>query len=115
MIKVTVDTGNYKVSAKKIEDIASKTLLANGVKEDADVNITIVDEETMNELNKKYYKNDNTLHPIFTFPETLEKSDFVFPPDNILHLGQIAILATNEKKVLGLVEHGCLHLVGIHH
>lgn len=127
MITVTITKqGNFPVSAKKIRDIVKKTLTDNGMVSDSVVDVAIVGHTKMDELNKKYYKDEKYEHPIFTFPEG-QKSDFNFPPDGKIHLGQIviswkmAIDTANEKNKLiddvicELAEHGSLHLLGIHH
>jgi probable rRNA maturation factor len=127
MITVTVSKqGSLPVNSKKIKDVVKKTLEENGIVSDAEVNVAIVGKAKMDELNKKYYKDEVYEHPIFTFPEG-EGGDFSFPPDGKIHLGQIVINypmvveTANEKNKLiddvacELAIHGCLHLVGIHH
>lgn len=128
MIDVTIyKQSNFAVSAKKIKDIVKKTLTENGIVSDADVEVAIVSRETIDKLNKKYYKDEIYEHPIFTFPETLDNNEFSFPPDEKIHLGEIVIsypLAVDEAReknkliddvICELAEHGSLHLVGIHH
>ncbi len=127
MISVSVyKQSNYPVSSKKVKDVVKKTLIENGIVSDTNVDIAIVGREKMDELNKKYYKDEVYEHPIFTFPE-VQSEDFNFPPDDKIHLGQIVIsypmaLETAKEKnklidevVCELVEHGSLHLLGIHH
>lgn len=129
MISVNVvKQSNYPASVKKIKEAAVRTLEENGIVSDALVDISLVGREKMEEINKKYYKDEVYEHPIFTFPEMGGGPDsFVFPPDGKIYLGQIvinypmAIETANEKNrliddVVGdLIIHGCLHLVGIHH
>lgn len=128
MIEITVTKqSTFPVSVKKIKDTARKTLEDNGIVSDAEVSVAVVGKEKMDELNKKYYKDEKYDHPIFTFPESLSNGDFAFPPDNKIHLGQIIIsypmavsAARSDNKLIDdiicdLVIHGCLHLVGIHH
>lgn len=127
MIQISVSKqSNFAVSSKKIKDIVRKTLEDNGIKSDAEVDVAVVGKEKMDELNAKYYKDEIYDHPIFTFPEG-DSSNFNFPPDGKMHLGQIvisypmAVSSANEKNmfiddvVCELAAHGCLHLVGIHH
>jgi rRNA maturation RNase YbeY len=127
MITVSIyKQSNYPISSKKVKDIIKKTLLDNGIISDTTVDVAIVGKAKMDELNKKYYKDEKYEHPIFTFPE-ISGDDFSFPPDGKIHLGQIvisypmAISAANEKGklidevVCELAEHGSLHLLGIHH
>ncbi|SRR5258708_2711105 len=127
MIEVSIfKEEKYPLNSKKIESTVRNTLSKNGVSENAFVEVAIVGEKKMDELNEKYYKDKVYMHPIFTFPATLE-SKFSFPPDGKKHLGQIVISykmameTANEKKISiddvieSLVEHGCLHLIGKHH
>lgn len=132
MITVTVTKqSNFAVSTKKIKDVIKKTLTENGIVSDSLVDVAIVGREKMDELNKEYYKDEIYEHPVFTFTETMsagqDSSQFVFPPDGKIHLGQIvinypmAIETANEKNQLiddvicQLAEHGALHLLGINH
>ena len=127
MISVSVfKGGNFPVNTKKLKEVVTNTLEANGIVSDCVVDVAIVGEKKMEELNEKYYKDEVYMHPVFTFPDN-EGPDFNFPPDSKLHLGQIvisypmAVESANEKNkmiddVIGeLAEHSCFHLLGIHH
>jgi probable rRNA maturation factor len=117
---------NYPVSAAKIKKRLSIFLEKNGIVSDADVSVAIIGEKKMMEIVKKYLK-DNKIHNVLSFTPTEVKSNFVYPPDGVIHLGEIIICysaALNEAKmenvliddkVCELVEHGALHLLGIHH
>ncbi|GEM_PF-3092169 len=113
MICINVNTGGYEISFKRIEEAIVKTLKENNIF-DALVDVAIVDKDKMDELNKKYYKDEVYEHPIFTFTEN-KTDDFVFPPDLKNYLGQIVILNDKEEVLVDLAKHGTLHLVGIHH
>lgn len=132
MIQVSViKQSQYAVDSKKIKEAVVKTLEANGIVSDCEVEVAIVGEAKMEELNKEYYKDEVYMHPIFTFPETEDAKDtngpFVFPPDGKLHLGEIVISYPQavekaretgkliDEVICDLAEHGALHLVGIHH
>lgn len=127
MIQVLITKqGDYSLSLERIKDIARKTLGFHGVVDDSSVDIAFVDRKKMDELNRKYYKDHIYEHPVFTFPESGDNK-FVFPPNGKKYLGQIVInysMATETAKkdyksvedvILSLVEHGCLHLAGVHH
>ncbi|SRR5258708_27905265 len=127
MISVTVyKQSNFPVNSKKVKEVISKTLTENGIVSDTEVNVAIVGKQKMDELNKKYYKDEIYEHPIFTFPES-DNKEFNFPPDGKIHLGQIvisypmAVETANENNklidevVCELAEHGAKHLLGIHH
>ena len=86
----------------------------------------------MLDLSKKYLK-DNMLHSVLSFsPDevkglSLKQSEFHYPPDDKLDLGEIVIcfpVALEEAKKEGkrinakieeLMLHAALHLLGIHH
>ncbi len=74
-------------------------------------------------LNEK----DKPSHNVLSFLPEESKKKFVYPPDGVMHLGDIIIcypvafeeakIERNfiEDKVFELVEHGALHLLGEHH
>ncbi len=105
---------DWKINTKKVEEAIQKTLTKHGVTGNHVVNVAIVGEEKMEELNKKYYKDKVYEHPIFTFPVT-KVSDFVFPPGESDHLGEMVLLKNTDEVLCSLAEHGSLHLIGIHH
>lgn len=98
----------------------------SGISSDAEVSVAIVGEAKMLEVGKKYLK-DNSLHNVLSFTPEEAKKDFVYPPDGVIHLGEIIICYPKvleetkmenvliDDKVNELVEHGAMHLLGIHH
>jgi rRNA maturation RNase YbeY len=80
----------------------------------------------MLEIGAKYLK-DKKLHNVLSFVPGEVKKNFVYPPDGIIHLGEIivcypvAVMESGvenvliDQRVYELVEHGALHLLGIHH
>lgn len=127
MITVSIHNfGKYPVSPKKIRARVQKTLTDNGITSDCEAAVALVSREKMKEYVDEYYK-DGEDHPVLAFPTTETKGSFTFPPDNILHIGEIIISypwvkdeanktgKLVEDIVLDLAEHACLHLVGIHH
>ena len=128
MINVFVKkTGNYALSVPKIKNHLRAFLEGRGIVSDADVSVSIVSEKRMKKLAKDYLKEDNGIHNVLSFPFMEDDNDFVEPPDNVLHLGEIIICypkvveeAKKESKLIDdkakeLVEHGALHLLGEHH
>ncbi len=97
---------NYSLDEEKLKKAIHETLIKNNIK-DATIDLAVVGEDKMDEINKKYYKNDNKKHPVFTFPV----SGFF---EN--YLGEI-VIANYEIDARGeeLAAHGTLHLLGIHH
>lgn len=127
MIKVSVNKqSNYPVSSTLIKKRLSLFLQKQGIVSEAEVSVAIVGEKKMMEIGNKFLK-DKKLHNVLSFTPTEVKVNFVFPPDGIIHLGEIVVcypLAVREageenvltnERVCELVEHGALHLLGIHH
>jgi probable rRNA maturation factor len=127
MVNVSVSKqSNYAVSSAVIKKRLSAFLSKHGIVSPAEVSVAIVGEGKMMEIGDKYLK-DRKLHNVLSFTPTETKVNFIFPPDGIIHLGEIVVcypLAVEEageenvltdKRVCELVEHGALHLLGIHH
>jgi ssRNA-specific RNase YbeY (16S rRNA maturation enzyme) len=99
---------------KKLREVLKKKITSN-----ASVSLAFVGKEKMEELVQKYYKEDpqkKYVHPILTFPSAEMRDEFrqKGTPD----LGEIIISyeeVDSEEKLLSLVEHGALHLIGVHH
>lgn len=124
MVKVFVSKqSNYPVGTPKIKKGLANFFSGHGIVSDADVSVAIVGEKKMLDIGKKYLK-DKVVHSVLSF-EAGDK--FRYPPDGKIHLGEIVICypvvvkeaeAENkliDDKVYELVEHGALHLLGIHH
>jgi probable rRNA maturation factor len=128
MIKVYVNKqSSYPVSSPNIKKGLRSFLKEHGIVSDSDVYVHIVGKKKMIDLAKKYLKENGALHNVLTFSDAGFKKEFVYPPGDIIHLGQIFVCypkaveeAKDEnkmiaEKVLELVEHGGLHLLGKHH
>jgi len=127
MIKVNVKKqSNYPISSTKIRKNLKDFLASHGIVSDAEVSVALVGENKMLEIGKKYLK-DKSLHNVLSFTADEIDSKFVFPPDGVIHLGEIIVCypvafeeakkegKLIEEKVMELIEHGALHLLGIHH
>lgn len=127
MIKVIITKqGNYSLNSsaikKKLADFFSK----NGIVSEASVSIAIVGEKKMTDIGNRYLK-DKKLHNVLSFTPSEVKGNFVYPPDGVIYLGEIVVcypVAVHEagfenvlvdEKIYKLIEHGALHLMGIHH
>lgn len=130
MIKVNIyKQSNYPISAVKIKKFINKFFLEHGISSDAEVSVSFVNELKMKELGKKYYKKDppaqvgKIIHSVFSF---VESESMKFPNDKI-NLGEIVVCfpivikeagqenKLIEEKVVELIQHSALHLLGIHH
>lgn len=127
MVKVSVTKqSNYPVGTAKIKNRLAIFLKNQGIVSDAEVSVAIVGEKKMMEVGRKYLK-DKKLHNVLSFTPTETKENFIYPPDGLIHLGEIIVCyaealreakAENvliDEKVCELVEHSALHLLGIHH
>ncbi len=127
MITVLVSKqSNYPVSALKIKKELIGFLQEQGVQSDAQVSVALVSEKTMLDVSKKYLKDD-LLHDVLSFPRMEVQGEFIDSSDGILRLGEILVCYNMayeeakednmpiEQKVIELIKHGALHLLGIHH
>lgn len=127
MIKVSISKqSNYPVKVTVIKKKIAHFLEKQGIVSDSEISIAIVGEKRMMELGKTYLK-DKKLHNVLSFTPSEVKGNFVYPPDGTIHLGEIvvcypeAVREAKEENVLidervyELIEHGALHLLGIHH
>lgn len=127
MISVLVKKqSNYPINTKNIKKHLTTLLEQRGVVSDAEVSVALVGRKKMLDLSKQYL-NDEKMHNVLSFPSDEVKETFVFPPNETIHLGEIVVcypLAVEEAKkeqklvedkVLDLIEHGALHLLGVHH
>lgn len=127
MIKVLITKqSNYPIKTPDIKKKLAKFFGEHGIVSDAEVSVAIVGEKKMAEIGKKYL-NDGKLHNVLSFVPEEEKGEFVYPPGSPINLGEIIVcypLAVKEsvdenvlieERVYELIEHGGLHLMGIHH
>jgi probable rRNA maturation factor len=125
MVKINVTKqSNYPVSGVKVRKYLQKFFNEHGIVSSAECHVSLVGEEKMLSLAKRYYK-DNKLHNVFSFVES-EVKGFIHN-DDVMQLGEIIVCfpvalkeakqegKLIEEKVLELVGHSALHLLGIHH
>lgn len=128
---------NYPVDAIPLKNKLKKFLTKKRVSKDIVISIAIVGESKMKQLGKKYLDETEThpTHNVLSFtasearmPSGLDKKkeQFVYP-DEYVYFGEVVICfpvafeeAKRERKriddkVYELVEHGVVHLMGVHH
>jgi probable rRNA maturation factor len=128
MIKVNVKKqSNFPVSSTKIKKNLKNFLASHGIVSDAEISVALVGENKMLEVGKKYLQDDKSLHNVLSFTADEVDSKFVYPPDGVIRLGEIIVCYPKafeeakkeskliEEKIMELIEHGALHLLGIHH
>jgi probable rRNA maturation factor len=129
VIKVNVEKqSNYPIDVRLLKKRLSDFLKRKGIVSDASISVAIVGEDKMKKLAKTYLKeNPVTVHNVLSFPYMESKEKFVYPPGEAMRLGEIALCFPKikeeakkeniliDEKVGELVEHGAMHLMGIHH
>lgn len=84
----------------------------HGITGDYEVNVFLATIPEIKDLHYKYMASQgyqDEYHAVLSFP--LDKE---LGPDGVTRLGDI-VICDQEKDIESLVEHGCLHLLGIHH
>ena len=85
--------------------VVEKTVREHGITGEYEVGVYRASEEEM----KKLW--DGKTHDVLSFPLDRDQTY----PDGVIRLGDIVVCETDMNRFESLVEHGCLHLVGIHH
>lgn len=122
----------YPVDRKKLRNFLKKILERHNIVDNVQVDISFVGDRKMTALNKEHMKRNGTTN-VLSFPllDDYKRSGgergFVFPPDDILRLGDVVISypqvlkeamvynRTVDEQINKLAEHGLLHLLGEHH
>lgn len=129
MIKVHISKqSNYPISSILLRKRLADFLSRRGIVSDTEVSVYVVGEKKMKDLGKTYLGEKNKpAHSVLSFPFVESDHKFVYPPDDVIRLGEIAIcypVAVSqaseeskliEEKIVELAQHGALHLLGIHH
>ena len=114
----------YKVNRKRIKSAVQFVLEDQNIQTPFEVSIAIVGDRKMRALNKQYRNLDKTAN-ILSFP--LSEGGETKLPSDIMRLGDIVIsypMVIKESaeqdmlvddRVEELVQHGMLHLLGLHH
>lgn len=114
----------YKVNRKSINSKVKGVLKEQQIVGPVEVSIAIVGDRKMRSLNNKYRGKDKTTN-VLSFP--ISEGGATVLPNDTLRLGDVVVSypqmikeAAEEEvmvddKVNELVEHGLLHLLGIHH
>jgi rRNA maturation RNase YbeY len=128
MIKVKVfKQSAYPISSPKIKSALREFLKEKGIVSDAEVSVALVGEVKMFDLAQKYLKEKGILHNVLSFPAKEVRGEFKYPVDKTIQLGEIVVCYPKacqeageegvliEERVIELIKHGALHLLGIHH
>lgn len=121
----------YPVNRQAIRDRINTVLDVRKVRESCYVSVSVVGDRKMKSINKTYRQKDYTTD-VLSFPtydpsQPIEDGGFKQAEEIGLALGDIIVsypyavkIASQKNKFLDevicdLVEHGMLHLLGIHH
>ena len=85
--------------------VVEKTVREHGIMGKYEVGVYQASEDEV----KKLW--DGQPHNVLSFPLELDKTY----PDGVIRLGDIVVCKTDIDRFESLVEHACLHLLGIHH
>lgn len=120
IIKIYADS-RYPIDRKKIRQRVKSVLDSRHVAGPVQIEISMVGDRKMKDLNNKYRKLNQTTD-VLSFP--LEGTN---DQDGVLRLGDIVVswpqarsYAIRANQLISdvaadLIEHGLLHLLGIHH
>jgi rRNA maturation RNase YbeY len=128
MITISITKqSNYPVDSRRLQKVLANFFAKKGIVSDAEASVAIVGEKKMLAISKRYLKGDKSLHTVLSFTPEDSKEKFIYPPENIVHLGDVVICFPAalkeakveekliEEKINELAEHGAMHLLGIHH
>src|ERR1035437_1436807 len=114
----------YKVNRKRIKKVIESVIANNEVAGSVEVSIAVVGDRKMRELSKQYKGEDKTRN-ILSFSQT--EGESIAAPSDVLRLGDVVLSFPQvindavrdemlvDDKVDEFVEHGVMHLLGLHH
>lgn len=114
----------YKVNRKRIKKTVEKVISKNELGGPVEVSVAIVGDRKMRELSRKYKGEDKTRN-ILSFSQA--EGEPMAVPNDTFRLGDIVLSFPQvindavrdevlvDDKVDELVEHGLMHLLGLHH
>jgi len=114
----------YKINRKRIKQAIVNVITKNEISGPVEVSVAIVGDRKMRQLSIKYKGEDKTRN-ILSFSQS--EGEIIKTPKNVLRLGDIVLSFPQvindavrdemlvDDKVDELVEHGLMHLLGLHH
>jgi probable rRNA maturation factor len=114
----------YKINRKRIKKVVESVIAKNEVAGPVEVSVAVVGDRKMRQLSKQYKGEDKTRN-ILSFSQTegesmVVSSDVLRLGDIVLSFPQVINDAVRDEmlvddKVDELIEHGLMHLLGLHH
>lgn len=118
----------YPIERKRLRKTVQKFLSEQGIKHDINVGVIIVGDRKMQELNKKYHQTEGTTDVLsFSQMESTDEDPGEPKLMDLDYLGDVVVSwpqavkqaiernQTVDDEIDFLVQHGLLHLLGIHH
>lgn len=123
MVKVIIiNKKGYKVDADSMVRVVEKALSVLGQNQKTEVVVSLVGETEMAGLHKTYQRTKKVTD-VLSFPLEFDQSY----PDGTVRMGDIVVCyqkaikqaksngKTIQEEIDFLVDHGCRHLMGLHH
>ena len=114
----------YEINKQRIRQTVDRVIDKNEMASPVEVSIAVVGDRKMRDLSKKYKGEDKTRN-VLSFSQT--EGEPVQMPSDILRLGDVVLSFPQvirdasrdemlvDDKVDELIEHGLMHLLGLHH
>lgn len=117
-LEVNADS-RYKFDRKKIRETVLKVLEEQGIKQPVVLSLSVVGERKIRELEKKYFGEDKVTD-VLSFEQGEKMDDKLVLGDVVVCYPEAKRQALKFNRLLDdeiefLVNHGVLHLLGIHH
>jgi probable rRNA maturation factor len=131
-INVLIEEGlEVDLETEWLQSILEKPLLAENLPSNTEISLVLTSQERIHELNRDYRGKDKPTD-VLSFSMTEQKNeeeptDFIAPPDGLLHLGEViisypqAVIQAGEhghpfkNEIATLIVHGVLHILGYDH
>lgn len=126
MIKVDFKVrSEYQVDRDSLREMIRDFLSEKGI-DNAKVGVVVIGDRKMKELNEKYLDKEGTTD-VLSFSLIEDEGEFVEMDDEMLDLGEVVVSWPQamkqalsrqvkiDEEIEFLVQHGLLHLLGIHH
>ncbi len=127
MIKINISADSkYPVDRKRIRAVVCELLKDRGVDNEIEVEVSVVGDRKMKELNMKFLRVEGTTD-VLSFSQDVRPEGQVGDPKDLVYLGDIVVSwpqavkqalernITVDDEIDFLVQHGLLHLLGVHH
>jgi probable rRNA maturation factor len=114
----------YKINRKRIKKVIESVIAKNEVAGPVEISVAVVGDRKMRQLSKQYKGEDKTRN-ILSFSQT--EGESIVVSNDVLRLGDIVLSFPQvindavrdemlvDDKVDELIEHGLMHLLGLHH